>query len=51
MKRKYEKPNMVVIIMANRRQLLMNSERGIQGNSSVYNMRYGGIDDDGLDPE
>lgn len=50
MKRKYVKPNMMVIILANRIQLLANSDDRIQGRGN-YNMRYGGVDDDGLDPE
>ena len=50
MKRKYEKPNMMVIRMANNRLLLVDSER-IQS-TGRYNMKYGGVDDDGeLDPD
>ena len=49
MKRKYEKMNMRVVKLVHRPMLLDSSS--IKGRSG-YNMKYGGVDDDGgLDPE
>lgn len=49
MKRKYEKMNMRVVKLVHRPMLLDSSS--IKSSSDRYNMKYGGIDDDGLDPE